>query len=203
MLKQYRSKNKIQIKDLKRKSFNKVSYKGKKNFVITNRLFKQLLTNILRLSQLQRRTIRRRIYKKYNRVKLNRRFFFGREKRKKMIFIKYFFFCFSFAYINTKSYGKMLFSHLEILRRKFRQNLDKNILIELYLKPYKILLKRPSQIRMGSGKASKFWKIIYPIYPGLIILKIFGGGFLKIKKLFSEVCIKIPFKLNCAFLSRL
>jgi len=49
----------------------------------------------------------------------------------------------------------MLSSHLEIIRRKFRQNLDKSILIELYIKPYKILLKRPSQVRMGGGKASK------------------------------------------------
>lgn len=40
---------KITSKDLQKKSFNKVSFKGRKNFVITSRLFKQLLTNILRL----------------------------------------------------------------------------------------------------------------------------------------------------------
>lgn len=96
------------------------------------------------------------MYKKYNKLKLNRRFFFGKEKRMKMIFLKYFFFCFSFTSIIVSSYGKMIPSHLEILRRKFRQNLDKNVLIELWIKPYKVLLKRPSQIRMGSGKASKF-----------------------------------------------
>lgn len=49
----------------------------------------------------------------------------------------------------------MLSSHLEIIRRKFRQNLHKNILIELNIKPYKILLKRPLQVRMGGGKAAK------------------------------------------------
>lgn len=97
----------------------------------------------------------------------------------------------------------MLNSHLEIIRRKFRQNLSKEILLELYIKPYKILLKRPSQVRMGGGKAGKIQKIIYPVYPGLVILKISGGIFKLIKKLFFELRFKIPFKLNCIYLSRL
>jgi len=69
--------------------------------------------------------------------------------------IRFFFFFFKITCIMTVSYGKMLGSHLEILRRKFRQNLHKDIKIELYIKPYKILLKRPSQVRMGGGKAAK------------------------------------------------
>lgn len=193
---------KLNINTIK-KSFNKVRYKGKKQFNLTNKLFKQLITSLMRLSFRQRRMFKQNIYKKLNRFKLNRRFFFGNLLRKNIKIIKYFFFFFSCTQLIINSYGKMLSSHLEIIRRKFRQNLNKEILIEIYIKPYKILLKRPSQVRMGGGKAAKIQKIIYPIYPGLILLKISGGGLKKIKKLFYEVCFKLPFKLTCICLSRI
>lgn len=89
MLKKF--KKKIQI-NLTKKTFNKVNYKGKLNFNLTNRLFKQLITAIMRLSQQQRRVLKYKIYKKLNRFKLNRRFFFGKKIRKNIKIIKYFFF---------------------------------------------------------------------------------------------------------------
>lgn len=89
----------VQIKRKKilkitKKSFNKVKYKGKKSFILTNLLFKQLLINVMHLSFKWRRFLKKKIYKRIKRIKLNRRFFFGKVVRKNLKIIRYFFFFF-------------------------------------------------------------------------------------------------------------
>lgn len=222
-------KNKLLLKF--KKSFNKVSYKGYKFFEINNFIYIKLLKNMNYFSDDLKQKLLITIYLKRKKMKNSRNFLFqfqilfqrnkfevlnnslllhiNKFKQKNNFFQKnflnfhqYIYFYINQIYIISNSYGKMLESHLEILRRKFKQNLGKLVKIELCVKPYKIILKRPAQVRMGGGKAAKFQKLIYPVYPGLIILKLIGCLYKSVLFYFNQIQNKIPFKLCCINLNR-
>lgn len=199
-----------------KKSFNKVSYKGKKNYEINNFLYKKILFPVTYDNKKVHRLIKRKLFRfnflrnyRYYKIWILKSIsyvdvmdkYMLKNFLEKIFLLKYLFFCYAWTGIFALQYGKMLDNHLEIIRRRIRQNVHNDSLIDLCIRPYKILLKRPNQIRMGRGKGSKVWKIIYPIYPGLEIVRVKGNSFVYINSLIKYIKIKIPFKITCVCLS--
>lgn len=187
-----------------KKKFNKCSYKGgKKYFEVNNYLYKKVIFEFCKIFYLLRKAIYYFIFK-FHKTPNIRNFFMIKNYaiHNKFSFLKYLFYNISWSSIIAFQYGKLLESHLELMRRKFKQNLGKYVLIELCVKPYKILLKRPNQVRMGGGKANKFWKIIYPVYPGLELIRIKGSLFKYVFSLFKTFKNKLPFDIRCVLINR-
>ena len=108
---------------------------------------------------------------------------------------------FTIGRIISQTYGKLKDYHLEMIRKTVKNYLSKKSLVFLRIKPYLVMLKRATQVRMGGGKASNIDFVYYPVYPGCIIFDIYGitysNGFNSFKSLLS----KLPIKIKLIFLN--
>jgi ribosomal protein L16/L10AE len=189
------------------KKYFKQKYIKKNNFFIDLKFYNSLFTEIENNPKKNRKWLFRRLSKKrllYNYRHLSNFFFdFNVSKLVKLdplfnIFKRYAYFNFiSQEYYNLTDY------HLELLRRYLRKKLGKKVFIFCNLKPYLIVLKRPNQIRMGGGKGAKYSKLIYPLYPGCVFLKIRGCSIKFIKIAYKRLLKKMSFFFKLVNVSRL
>lgn len=98
------------------------------------------------------------------------------------------------------SFGKCTDSHLETVRRLLKKRFSKRALIFKRIHPYKTLLKRTNEVRMGGGKGSKVDKVIYPVYPGCILFEVRGVTGRLAKSIFKYVSSKLPFQTKFVYL---
>jgi ribosomal protein L16/L10AE len=99
----------------------------------------------------------------------------------------------------SQGFGKLCDFHMEMLRKSIKKFLSKKSFIFLRLRPYKVMLKRASQIRMGGGKASKIDKVYYPVFPGCVVFELKGVSYSNCFNALSTLTSKLPIKLKVFF----
>jgi ribosomal protein L16/L10AE len=107
---------------------------------------------------------------------------------------------YGYACLVAQQYGKLTDYHLETLRRSIKKAVSKRCFIFRRAFPYMRLLKRVSLIRMGGGKGSRFDKVVYPVYPGCVILDVRGGRRRLLRDILLNISTKLPFKTKVVFL---
>lgn len=100
----------------------------------------------------------------------------------------------------STSFGKCTDFHLETVRRLLKKRFSKKALIFKRVHPYKTLLKRTNEVRMGGGKGTKVDSIIYPVYPGCVLFEVRGVTGRLAKSIFKYVSAKLPFQTKVVYL---
>lgn len=100
----------------------------------------------------------------------------------------------------STSFGKCTDFHLETVRRLLKKRFSKKALIFKRIHPYKTLLKRTNEVRMGGGKGTKTAGIVYPVYPGCILFEVRGVTGRLAKSIFMYVSSKLPFSTKFVYL---
>jgi len=97
-------------------------------------------------------------------------------------------------------FGKCTDSHLETVRRLLKKRFSKRALIIKRIRPYKTLLRRTNEVRMGGGKGAKVNGVIYPVYPGCIMFEVRGVTGRLAESIFTYVSSKLPFRTKFVYL---
>lgn len=103
------------------------------------------------------------------------------------------------AFFVSQEFGKLCDFHMEMLRKSVKKFLSKKASIFLRLRPYKVMLKRASQIRMGGGKASRIDKVYYPVFPGCVVFELKGVSYSNCFNALVALSSKLPVKLKIFF----
>ena len=179
-----------------KKPFSKVKFIGKKNFLIYSNIYNTIYRDLVFLKKKTRKfylkkLLRKKLLKNYRLINELNIINFNKKTPFKFIF-KFFTSCF----IISKEYGKITDFHLNTILLVIKKIISKRSLIFIRLKPYKIMFKRSAQVRMGGGKIAKISKVYYPVYPGCVILQIFGLTYKD-----SRICLnKLKYKLPCSIM---
>lgn len=191
------------VNDLRKwkKSFFKTRESGKNFFFINTKSYKNLFNKI---SFSKKKT--RQFYIR----KLNKNMLFKDYKNNFLSKIKllenplnYIFKKYTVSIIVSQTYGKIADFHLEMIRKTIKNFISKKSLIFLRLKPYLIMLKRSAQVRMGGGKASKIFKVFYPVVPGSVLFEVYGVSYSSSFNYFKVLLSKLPIKIKLIFLNRI
>jgi len=199
-----RKKKKLQIKIKKR--HNKVRFCGKKNFYIGLSFYKYLL-NIFMFLNKKRKRMFLKILRKYT-------FFFKRRilYRNKFLIIvsknfinlyKKFFFYFIFGGLMSLSYYNITDYQIELMRRLAKKCFGKKSVLNMCVQANTVLVKRTTQIRMGGGKGSKFFKRVYFLYPGCLFIIIYGVTIGRLIDFYRKLCKKLSFFFKPCCFSRI
>jgi large subunit ribosomal protein L16 len=100
----------------------------------------------------------------------------------------------------STDFGKCTDSHLETVRRLLKKRFSKKALIFKRIHPYKTLLRRTNEVRMGGGKGSKISSVVYPVYPGCILFEVRGVTGRLAESIFKYVSTKLPFQTKFVYL---
>lgn len=100
----------------------------------------------------------------------------------------------------STSFGKCTDFHLETVRRLLKKRFSKKALIFKRVHPYKTLLKRTNEVRMGGGKGAKIDSIVYPVYPGCILFEVRGVTGRLSKSILTYASSKLPFQTKTVYL---
>ena len=175
------------------KSFNKVRYVGKIYTLINVSFYNRVYGNIQSINDKTRVWLFRQMAKK--RLVVNYRIFVLYKISLKNIelfndVLLSFFYFFKYPVIKSLSYYKMTDYQLELIRRLARRLFGKKVCVNILIKAYKTLLRRTNQVRMGGGKGSKVYKVIYPLIPGSSVIEVRGIQSIKILNLFVKLINK-------------
>jgi ribosomal protein L16/L10AE len=198
----FRSKSKFKLI----KAHNKKRYKGKRFYFIDCYFLLQIICKIENVSKKTKKSIFKKLTRR--RLAVNYRFlylyFLERYPYLSKLYdpLRYVFYRYVFSVFVSLEYYQLTDYQLELIRRLAKKIFGKRVYIKFYISASFILLRRASQLRMGSGKGSKFFKRIYFVYPGCRIFEVRGTTQKKSKYFLKQVSKKFSIKFNVLFINR-
>jgi large subunit ribosomal protein L16 len=188
-----------------KKVHNKVRLVKKKFNFVDHYFVSKLFSNMESVPKKTRKWIYRRL-SSHNLLDLKRDFFTLDEtslQEKSFDPLYHFFKRFIYPAVVSLEYGFISDYHLELVRRLLRKMTSKRSYIHLRSIPYKVILKRPNQVRMGGGKGSKYSKIVHPVVPGSVIAEVRGTSFGRFIRSYNILKKKLPVKVKFVSFDRL
>ncbi len=188
-----------------KKTHAKVRYVKKKHVFVDGFFFTKLFSNLESIPKKTRKWIYRRL-SSFGLLDMNRSLL----DIKKMQYsvgsfdpLFYFFKRFVYPVLVCLDYSKITDYQLELIRRVLRKNSSKRSYIHLRSIPYKVILKRPNQVRMGGGKGVKFSKKVHPLVPGSVLAEVRGTSYNRFLKSYNILRKKLPFRIKFVSFDRL
>lgn len=193
-----------------KKTHNKVRFVGNKNYLVNKQYVSKLTSAIKTVGKKSRKWLFRnlakvRLVQNYRALIIKQTNEHDTEMNLQVDGpLKNFYYRFQYPILRSLEHYPITSTQLEMIRRFSRKFFGKRVFVRIMITPYKILLRRTNQVRMGGGKGSKPYKSVYPLKPGSSILEIRGvKSRNSLYKFFRKLEKKFPFKMTLSIVNRI